>query len=81
VYGRLGRPWEIHSAEFNGQVPVWEVGVRLQVAFLFAQYAYWRHTSGVMNFTIWETSVYTDTMHLITIGLSLNERWFEEELD
>lgn len=73
VYGRLGRPWVVAYREFNGQVPAWEVGARLQVGPLFAQYAYWRHTSGVMDFTIWETSVYTDTMHLISIGITLTE--------
>ncbi|MBI5488887.1 MAG: hypothetical protein HY905_16255 [Deltaproteobacteria bacterium] len=79
VYGRVGRPWELHPKEFNGQVPGWDVGVRLQVEFLFLQYAYYRHTSGVMDFTIWETSVYTDTMHFITLGITLTPDTLEQD--
>jgi hypothetical protein len=79
VYGRMGRPWEEVLREFNPQVPAWEVGVRLQVAFLFVQYAYWRQRSGVSDFTIWETSVYTNTMHLISLGLTLTADNLEED--
>ncbi|MBN1770901.1 MAG: hypothetical protein JXB32_06570 [Deltaproteobacteria bacterium] len=79
VYGRLGHPWEVVYKEFNGQPPAWEIGVRLQIGPVFAQYAYWHQTAGVSDFTIYETSVYTDTMHLISVGLSLTGDTFDAE--
>lgn len=81
VYGRLGRPWRVAYREFNGTVPAWEVGVRLQIGPVFAQYAYWHQTAGVSDFTIYETSAYTDTMHLISVGASLTGAMFGDEFD
>lgn len=81
AYARLGRPWEVVYKEVNGTVPAWEVGVRLQVGPVFAQYAYWHQTAGVSDFTIWETSTYTDTMHLISVGASLTGAAFEGAWD
>ena len=72
VYARGTWPFEEHPAEFNGQVPSWEVGARLTVGMVFLQYAAFVQTQGAMNFTIYETSVYASTLHIISVGISVD---------
>jgi hypothetical protein len=72
VYARGTWPFEEQSAEFNGQVPSWEVGTRMTVGMLFLQYAYFVQTSGAMNFTIYETSVYASELHIVSVGMSVD---------
>jgi hypothetical protein len=72
AYARGTWPFEERRAEYNGQVPSWEVGARATVGMLFLQYAYFVQTQGAMNFTIWETSVYASELHIVSIGISVD---------
>ena len=72
VYARGTWPFEEHPAKFNGQVPSWEVGGRLTIGMMFLQYAAFVQTQGAMNFTIWETSEYASTLHIISVGISVD---------
>jgi hypothetical protein len=72
VYARTIWPFEERPDEFNGEVPSWEVGGRLTVGMAFLQYAAYVQTQGAMNFTIYETSVYASTLHIVSVGISVD---------
>ena len=72
VYARTIWPYEERPDEFNGEVRSWEVGGRLTFGLAFLQYAAYVQTQGAMNFTIWETSVYASTLHIVSAGISVD---------
>ena len=73
VWARRFDPWDPEPRiEFNGPVGSWEAGARLTFGSLvFVQYGYYAQDSGVMDFVIYETSVYASNLHTVSLGASV----------
>lgn len=72
AYGRYLRPYSVEEAPVDGRVPSWDVGASLRIGPVVAQYAYYRQTSGVMEYVIYESSVQAQSWHMFTLAAEVN---------
>lgn len=72
VYGRRFWPFEEEPSPFDGfdgRVKTLDVGVRLTAAFFFAQWSYYEVERGFVEYVVWETSGFSEALHIVSIGL------------